>query len=88
MTPVIARKVLDQFSKLRPSKSEQDEFNSLSPREKVVLNLLVKGKSYKMIADELFISFETVHSHISRIYRKLHVNSVGEAVSKTISKGY
>ena len=41
-----------------------------------------------MIADELFISFETVHSHISRIYRKLHVNSVGEAVSKTISKGY
>ncbi|MBK9733292.1 MAG: response regulator transcription factor [Chitinophagaceae bacterium] len=88
MTPVIARKVLDQFSKLRPSKAEHDEFNSLSSREKVVLNLLVKGKSYKMIANELFVSFETVHSHVSRIYRKLHVNSVAGAVSKTISKGY
>ncbi|MEO6168269.1 MAG: response regulator transcription factor [Chitinophagales bacterium] len=88
MTPVIARKVLNQFSKLQPSKSEQDEFNCLSSREKEVLNYLVKGKSYKMIADELFIGFETVHSHVSRIYRKLHVNSVAEAVSKTISKGY
>lgn len=88
MTPVIARKVLDRFSKLRPSRAVDDEFKSLSSREKMVLNLLVKGKSYKMIAEELFVSFETVHSHVSRIYRKLHVNSVGEAVSKTISRGY
>lgn len=87
MTPVIARKILNQFSKMRPSKAEQDEFKSLSSREKEVLNLLVKGKSYKMIADELFISFETVHSHIGRIYKKLHVSSVVEVISKTISKG-
>jgi DNA-binding NarL/FixJ family response regulator len=87
MTPVIARKVLNQFSKLQPAKSVQDEFKSLSSREKEVLNLLVKGKSYKMIADELFIGFETVHSHVSRIYKKLQVSSVVEAVSKTITIG-
>ena len=87
MTPVIARKVLNQFSKLQPSKAIHDEFNSLSSREKDVLNLLVKGKSYKMIAEELFISFETVHSHIQKIYRKLQVSSVAEVVSKTITIG-
>lgn len=87
MTPVIARKVLNQFSKLQPAKAIHDEFKSLSSREKDVLNLLVKGKSYKMIAEELFISFETVHSHIQKIYRKLQVSSVAEVVSKTITIG-
>lgn len=85
MTPVIARKVLNQFTKLQPEQASNEDYN-LSSREKEVLQLLVKGKSYKMIADELNVSYETVHSHIRRIYQKLQVNSVGEAVSKTISK--
>ena len=85
MTPVIARKVLNRFAKLQPVKQPDENYN-LSNREKDVLQLLVKGKSYKMIADELCISYETVHSHIRKIYNKLQVNSVGEAVSKTISK--
>ena len=84
MTPVIARKVLNQFTKLQPAQASSEEYN-LSSREKDVLQLLVKGKSYKMIADELNISYETVHSHIRRIYQKLQVNSLGEAISKTIS---
>jgi len=85
MTPVIARKVLTQFARVQPAQSRGEDYN-LSSREKDVLQLLVKGKSYKMIADELHISYETVHSHIRRIYQKLQVNSVGEAVSKTITK--
>jgi DNA-binding NarL/FixJ family response regulator len=85
MTPIIARKVLTQFTKLQPTQFESEEYN-LSNREKDVLHLLVKGKSYKMIASDLNISYETVHSHIRKIYQKLHVNSVGEAVSKTISQ--
>lgn len=85
MTPVIARKVLNQFAKVQPSQIQSEEYN-LSTREKDVLQLLVKGKSYKMIADVLSISYETVHSHIRRIYQKLQVNSVGEAVSKTITQ--
>ncbi len=88
MTPVIARNVLNQFALIQPVKSftaENENYN-LSKRERDVLQFLVKGHSYKMIADELHISYETVHSHIRRIYQKLQVNSVGEAVSKTISK--
>lgn len=84
MTPVIARKVLTQFAKLQPAQSSNENYN-LSNREKEVLQLLVKGKSYKMIAEALNLSYETVHSHIKKIYHKLQVNSVGEAVSKTIS---
>ena len=85
MTPVIARKVLNQFVKVQPSQNNGEDYN-LSKRERDVLQLLVKGKSYKMIADEINVSYETVHSHIRRIYQKLQVSSVGEAVSKTISK--
>jgi len=85
MTPVIARKVLNQFARVQPTQTQGEDYN-LSTREKEVLQLLVKGKSYKMIADELNVSYETVHSHIRRIYQKLHVNSVGEAVSKSISQ--
>ena len=57
----------------------------LSEREKDILHRLVEGNSYKMIADHLSISYHTVNSHIKKIYRKLHVNSVGEAVSKAIN---
>ena len=84
MTPVIARKVLTQFTRLQPEKVNNEDYH-LSSREIDVLHLLVKGRSYKMIADELNISYETVHSHIRKIYKKLQVNSVGEAVSKTIT---
>ncbi len=84
MTPIIARKVLDRFVKLQAAPHPEEDFN-LSKREDQVLQLLVKGKSYKMIAEELNISYETVHSHVRRIYQKLQVYSVSEAVSKTLS---
>jgi DNA-binding NarL/FixJ family response regulator len=48
---------------------------------------LVSGYSYKAIASELFISIDTVRSHIRRIYEKLHVNSKTEAVLKAINEG-
>jgi DNA-binding NarL/FixJ family response regulator len=54
----------------------------LSEREKEVLQLLVNGYSYKMIAAEMYISIDTVRSHIKKIYEKLHVNSKSEAVAK------
>jgi DNA-binding NarL/FixJ family response regulator len=58
----------------------------LSDREKEVLALLVKGKSYKMIAAECFISIDTVSTHIKNIYEKLHVHSKSEAVVKAINQ--
>ena len=56
----------------------------LSPRELEILKSLVKGYSYKLIAEEHFISIDTVRSHIRHIYEKLQVNSKTEAVLKAL----
>lgn len=79
MTASIATQVLKMFSQINTS---QNESYNLSDREKQVLQLLVDGFSYKMIASEMFISIDTVRSHIKKIYEKLHVNSKSEAVAK------
>ena len=82
MTPSIASKVLKIVRHKSPTHHE-NEFN-LSEREKEVLKCLVKGMSYKLIADSCFISVETVNGHIKNIYRKLQVHSKSEAVAKAI----
>lgn len=79
MTASIATQVLKMFASLHNDK--RPDYN-LSDREKQVLQLLVEGFSYKMIAQEMFISIDTVRSHIKKIYEKLHVNSKSEAVAK------
>ena len=79
MTASIATQVLKMFSQINTPKSE--DYN-LTEREKQVLQLLVEGYSYKMIAAEMFIAIDTVRSHIKKIYEKLHVNSKSEAVAR------
>jgi DNA-binding NarL/FixJ family response regulator len=74
MNPGIAQKVLDYF-KPNPIK------NSLSHKELEVLELLANGLSYKMIADKIGVSYNTVNTHSKRIYEKLHISSLGEAIS-------
>lgn len=72
MSPAIARRVLQSFHR-------QNKYD-LSAREKEVLQYLVKGFSYKMIAEKLIISLATVQSHVKNIYAKMHVNCGREAV--------
>ncbi|MBL0153706.1 MAG: response regulator transcription factor [Chitinophagaceae bacterium] len=80
MTSSIATQVLKMFSEVPVPAGGEDY--KLSDREKEVLQLLVNGYSYKMIASEMFIAIDTVRSHIKKIYEKLHVNSKSEAVAK------
>jgi len=77
MTPSVALRVMNYFNK---PDQEEDKYN-LTAREKEVLKLLSEGLSYKMVADSLGISYFTVNAHIKKIYEKLHVHSLGEAVS-------
>jgi len=79
MSPQIARKVLGSFH-VQASKISYN----LSPRETEVLQYLIKGYGTKLIASELFISFDTVRSHLKNIYQKLHVNCGKEAISKAL----
>ncbi len=82
MSAAIARRVLN-FIRENDKTPQISEFK-LTPRETEILHLLTEGLSFKKIGDKLFISSYTVHSHIKRIYEKLHVHSKTEAVAKVL----
>ncbi len=83
LSPSIAAKVMRMFQSQFVQK--EPTFIDLTQREKEVLACLVKGMSYKMIADACSISYATVNSHIKHVYEKLHVNSAPEAIIKAIA---
>ena len=76
MSTAIARMVVNSFQK--------NTRTPLSKRETKVLELLARGKSYRVIADELFIAGATVRAHIRNIYEKLQVNSKDQAIEKAL----
>ncbi|NCO63477.1 MAG: response regulator transcription factor [Flavobacteriales bacterium] len=76
MSPSIARKVIGSFQ-------NQDPYQ-LSDREKQVLQKLCNGSNNSKIAEELFVSVNTVKAHIKNIYEKMHVHTRAEVVSKAI----
>lgn len=80
MSPFVAQKVFQHF---RSANSINETFE-LTRREKEILELLVKGNSYKMIADKGDISVDTVKKHLQNIYHKLHVSCGTEAVAKAL----
>ncbi|MEO6253306.1 MAG: response regulator transcription factor [Ferruginibacter sp.] len=78
MTPSVALRVMKYFNnKPNPDNSEMN----LTGKEKEVLKNLTDGMSYKMVADKMNISYFTVNSHVKKIYEKLQVHSLGEAIS-------
>jgi DNA-binding NarL/FixJ family response regulator len=83
MTGHIARKVVQFFNQRG---SMEKEIETLSVREREVLDRLAEGISYKEIADVMTLSIDTVRMHIKGIYGKLHVHSRGEAVAKYLRK--
>ncbi|MGN8068516.1 response regulator transcription factor [Mucilaginibacter sp. SG564] len=86
MSPSIARRVLNMLQQGYQNKKVPSEEYNLTAREKEVLSGIVNGLSYKMIGYELNISYETVRSHIKKIYDKLHVASLTEVVAKAINQ--
>jgi DNA-binding NarL/FixJ family response regulator len=82
MNAHIARKVVSTFNEANINA----EMEKLSAREKTIAELLAKGLRYKEISDRLFLSTETVRTHIRNIYQKLQVNSRTEALNKIYGK--
>lgn len=76
MTPSIARKVVEYFN---PQKKFTED---LTAREREIVEAIVSGLSYKLTADKLKISLDTVRKHINRIYRKLQINNKGELIAR------
>ena len=81
MTASVAKKVLNLFTSVAPPTLPEVH---LTAREAEILQHLVTGSSYKKISKDLFISFDTVNSHIKKIYEKLQVHSKTEAVAKAL----
>jgi len=82
MSGTIARKVVSFFQ----AETGNKELEKLSTREKEILSLLSKGLRYKEVADKLFLSTETVRTHIRNIYAKLQVTSRTEALNRVFPK--
>ena len=75
MSPAIARKIADFYA---PKKKQQ-----LTSRQMEIVEGIVSGKSYKMIATDLFVSLDTVRSHIKNIYKTLEINCKAELIRKS-----
>lgn len=87
MSPRIARKALQLLSGARVEVKAKEE-NVLSEREMEILQGLINGLDYKVIADQLFISPFTVRTHITNIYKKLHVSNKAQAINVATRKGW
>ena len=91
MSPSIAKKTFDILSKIKmdqlPNSLEKNEIlTNLTSREMDVLKLMVEGYNYKIISEKLFVSTNTVRSHIAHIYEKLHVTSKYQMLTLLNSK--
>jgi len=80
MSPSIARKIANYYAPKTTSSHQ------LTDRQLEIIDKIVEGKSYKMVASELYISIDTVRSHIKNIYNTLNINSKGELIRKSFDR--
>ncbi|MCF6295560.1 MAG: response regulator transcription factor [Flavobacteriaceae bacterium] len=78
MSPAIARKIANFYAPKKKS--------ILTSRQLEIVDGIVAGKSYKMIASDLFVSIDTVRSHIKNIYKTLEINCKAELIRKSFNK--
>ncbi len=79
MSPSIAREIVSYLKVEKIAKTPTE--NSLTDRQNEILRSLAEGKTYKMISKELFISVETVRTHVKKLYKHLQVKNKAEAIS-------
>ena len=77
ISPKIARMILN---KIEQPAEDQNLLPNLTQREKQVLKCLMSGLSYQEAADHLSLKLDTIRTYIKSIYRKLEVNTKGQAV--------
>lgn len=87
ISPGIARHILNRFYRAEPDPQVVDDSPVLTGKETDVLELISRGYSYNEVGERLFMSINTVRTHVRKIYRKLEVNSRSEAVYKASSSG-
>ncbi len=88
ISPSMASKLLNEFNSLARMAAEREQLPApvLTARELEVLKLVARGLSNKEVADELYISENTVKNHVRNILEKLHLHSRMEAVMYAVRK--
>ena len=76
-SPKLAGFVLDAFTALTPADVD-DEWASLTAREREVLQYIARGYTYRETGEALFISVKTVESHVGSVLRKLQLTNRNE----------
>jgi len=90
VSPIMATKLLTEFKGLEAEgkkESIQETESNLSPREGEVLQLITQGATNKQIADSLFISENTVKTHLRNIMDKLHLANRSQAAAYAVERG-
>ncbi len=90
VSPLMATKLLTEFKDLRAGverKPSQEAEDALSPREGEVLQLVAQGATNKEIGDSLFISENTVKTHLRNIMEKLHLANRSQAAAYAVKRG-
>ncbi|MFE0099350.1 response regulator [Streptomyces sp. NPDC059009] len=87
LAPTVTRRLIAEFTRLRPRSSPTPELSTLTPREREVLRLVAEGLSNTEIAQRLVVGGETVKTHVSRVLSKLGVRDRAQAVVAAYESG-
>ncbi len=87
LTPLMARKVIEEFRRLTERESQGGPYEHLTERERDILSLLGQGASNHEIAQKLGISEKTVRNRLSVIFHKLHINNRTQAAIFALKRG-
>jgi DNA-binding NarL/FixJ family response regulator len=80
LAPSITRRVIEEFVRQRRSGNPPPELESLTAREREVLELLAQGRTNAEIAAELVVSHGTTKTHVARVLQKLDLRDRVQAV--------
>jgi DNA-binding NarL/FixJ family response regulator len=86
-SPEVSKLLADDFVRDLRSRNITDPYDTLTFREKEVMQLLAEGKSNKDIASALDVSLSTIESHRHSIFQKLNVHAIAELVLYAVRRG-
>ena len=87
LSPSISKTIIEEFVRHNKANYSEDSFNTLTDREREVLQLIVEGFSNKEIGEQLHISLKTVGVHRINLMHKLNIHNVTELTKYAIRKG-
>ena len=85
--PSVAKNLVSAYLKHMDPGEDKERYDGLSERERQVLTLIAEGKTSQEVADELFLSVNTIQTHRSHIMEKLNLHNRAELIRYAIRKG-